>query len=502
MDLPRDPKNRKRLLEELAKIKPDVARAFVQRHPANLMVYMDWEVEAFHRQAFDEALSHSESLWLAPRGSGKSTTLGVFLPSWLAISPPEMWDSSIPNLFPDAPSPIGPHNIRIALTSNSVENAASLLWQSKAILQSPKIEKLFGRLAGNRWKDVKADTSLRTTDHREATFTALGLGSTIAGGHYDFEIVDDWVTEDNARTALQRRRLADFWKFTVAPTREPWGRTVADGTRYHPDDFYGDVRKWQEAGLWSHVRRTRALEGDEGSYRSYWPEIYPVERLLRIREEIGSLAFSTQYQNEVDQLLGEFFERGWCERFVKWSEVPKEDRAKAKTVIALDPSIKAGPRNDFSAFVVLSYIAPYFYVRQVLRGQWTQHELIQRALYLNKVYRPAILGVEVVQGQEWLVQELKRTTTIPVRSLRPQQFRGKDKIGRASQVRKNFELARVLFETPTLANGIGRLLEEMLAFSPAAGYTPGKDDCVDALVWALLLMSRPQVRLRKLGGFR
>lgn len=489
------PGERARLLQALADVHPEVVRDWVEAHPQNLMAYMGWSVEPFHAAGLDDALRYRETLWLAPRGSGKSTADGVMLPAWLALARPEKMDPSLGYLFEGSPRRIGPGNIRIALTSNSADNAASLLWQVKSVLTSERIQRLFGPMEGKRWKDVRADTALRTVSLREPTFTALGLGSKVTGGHYDVVVADDWVTEDNARTELQRRRLSDFWKFTVAPTREPWARTAVNGTRYHPADWYGDVRDLHKRGLWGHVRRTRALEGDPP--RSYWPSVYPVEKLLHIREQIGAIAFETQYQNEIDLLLGEFFERQWLEQFKKWSELPEVDRRKARTVIALDPAIKGGTRNDYSVFTVLSYVAPYFYVRRVVRGQWTQHELVNWSRTLFHQYNAAALGVEVVAGMEWLVQELLRTAGIQARPLRPTSFKGKDKQGRASHVRKHFELGRVFLEEPTTDNGVGRLVEEMMAF-PNSSQTPGMDDCVDSLVWAMIMMSQPRARLVRL----
>lgn len=491
-------------LDVLAARSPSAIKWWLQTHPKNLMAYHGWGVEDFLQDAFHDILTEDQILWLAPRGSGKSTAEAVFYPAWLAIADPEVYTQAkkpIEYLFPDAPKTIGPHNIRVALTSNSQEKAVTLQWQAKQILVSSKMEKLFGPLAGSRWRDNMSDTALRSEKLREGTFTSLGLGSKVTGGHYDVMIADDWVTEDNARTELQRRKLSDFWKFTVRPTVEPWARTAAMGTRYHPNDWYQEIREWESKGLWGTVRRTPALTEVEGGLVSYWPEVYPVQELLRIKEQIGAIAFATQYQNETEIMLGEFFEKPWLENFRSFASLPDADRAKAHTMISLDPAIKAGPRNDYSVFTVLSYVAPYFFVRQIVRGQWTQHELIKIAQTLHAKYRASIMGVEVVQGQEWLVQELRRQTSINVRELRPTQFKGKDKVGRASQVRTLFERGRVFFEEPTPENCIGRLIEEMMAF-PNASTVPGMDDCVDSLIWGLLLQVRPQARLIRLAHRR
>jgi predicted phage terminase large subunit-like protein len=500
--LSRNPAQFSAFLDGLSDREPDAIKRWLQEHPKNLMAYHGWGVEDFHEDALNDVLKHREFLWLAPRGSGKSTAECVFYPTWLALADPDVYtEAGIEYLFPDAPKTIGPHNIRIALTSNSMEKANALHWQCKAILQSDKMRKLFGPMEGGRWRDYICDTVFRTEQLREGTFNSLGLGSKVAGGHYDAVVPDDWVTEDNARTETMRQRLSGFWKFTVRPTAEPWARIMAAGTRYHPNDWYSEIKEWETKELWSKVRRTPALLEVDGQLYSYWPEVYPVDKLLEIKEQIGAIAFSTQYQNETDVMLGEFFDKAWVEQFKAFGELPEADRKKARTLISLDPAIKAGPRNDYSVFTVISYVAPYFFVRRVIRGQWTQHELIQRAQYLHRLYHADLMGVEVVQGQEWLAQELRRQTTIPVRDLRPQQFRGKDKIGRASQVRVFFERGQIFFEEPTPENGIQRLLEEMMAF-PGSSDVPGMDDCVDSLVSGLLLLIRPQARLIRLKDRR
>jgi predicted phage terminase large subunit-like protein len=500
--LPSEPIERVKLLDELAEHHPEVVRAFIERHPANLMVHQGLNVEPFHADALNDILTERRTFWLAPRGSGKSTN-ALMACTWMALADPANMDPSIGNLFPKAPHTIGPHNIRIALTGNSADKAEELHWQAKQTLIDPRITNLFGNLEGKRWTNTKSETSLRSVNLREGTFTAMGLGSKVTGGHYDVVLADDYVTLDNARTELQRTRITDFWKFTVKPTHEPWARTIGAGTRYHPGDWYQTVKGWADDGDWK-LRLTPAItKGIDGQDVSYWPQVFDLETLKEIKREIGAIAFATQYQNQVDLLLGEFFDNEWVERFARWADLPEASRAKARTVICLDPSIKAGLRNDYSVFVVLSYIAPHFYVRNVVRGQWTQEELVARSQYLMKVYKPEQFGVENVGGIEFLVQAIKKAPGMhgKVRSMRPTSTAGKDKVGRASEVRRFFENLRVYLEEPTEHNGIHRLIEEMMAF-PTAHNVPGMDDCVDALVWAMLLMSRQSSRVGRTGKYR
>jgi predicted phage terminase large subunit-like protein len=478
-------------LDELADLEPHSVRAWIESHPRNLMMYNGWDPMPFHDAAFNDALDaeNQSFFWLAPRGSGKSTALAVFLSGWLAIARRENWHPRIPDLFAKAPRSIGPHNIRIALTSNSAGNAIDLHNQVKGILTSRRMSKLFGPLAGNRWKDEKSWTRLRTENFKEGTFTALGLGSRVTGGHYDAVVCDDWVTEDNARTELQRRRIKDFWKFTVRPTREPWARVIVDGTRYHPKDWYGDLAEMCKRDSGWHHRRTPALtQDDDGSDVSYWPELYPLDELYGIRDEIGHIAFATQYQNEVDLLQGDFFDGAWLERFGYWANLAAEERRQARTVLALDPCIKGGPLNDWGVFSLVSYAQPDFWIRRIWRGKWTQDEMVSMAVRLWQEHRPYAVTVESVQGQEYLLQEMRRRTRLPVKGFNPRI----SKLGRAEKARTYFETGRVVFEAPQPGNNMQIAIEEMMGFDGSRG---AQDDCVDSIVIAMLTLIAGRSRL-------
>lgn len=503
-ELGSDPRKRRDLLDQLTARDPRAVRQFIMRHPRNLMVFDGWNVEGFHNDALEDALRYDRILWLAPRGSGKSTAY-LYACVWAALADPKVYTRfGIPYLFPDAPREIGPHNIRIALTTNSAEKAVSLMYQAREILLQKRLHRVFGKsLQGRRWKDYVSDTSLRTERLKDGTLNALGLKSKVTGGHFDIGLVDDWVTEDNAQTETQRGRIESFWNYTVSHTLEPWARVWGAGTRYHPYDFWNTIWKWaEERGTWK-VRRTPAITVDsKGRECSYWPEVFPLEKLYERREEVGLVAFQAQYQNEVDLMKGNFFDSDWFENYKTWDEWGDADKRKARTVIALDPAIGGGPRNDFSVFTVLHYIKPWFHVRRVIRGQWTQLELEQRIAYLNRLFRPEVFGIEVVAGIEWLAQAvIKKQRSVPIHRCSPKQSRGRDKVGRANEVRKFFEQGRVFLETPDESNGIMRLKMEAMAF-PQAKDQPGMDDCVDSLVWAMLLCKRQRGRLVKLPSRR
>lgn len=499
-----------RTLQEIAAL-PDgdstkqQLRIEIEEHPRNLMIFEGWLPETFHDEGFEQIATNETSLWLAPRGSGKSTVL-VFFAAWLSVAHPDVYQrTKIGNLFPKAEKSIGPWNIRIALTSNSHQKAVALLWQIKKILTSDGMTHLYGPLGGGgagagrhyRWKDELADTRLRTDNLREPTFTALGLGSKVTGGHYDVELHDDWVTEDNARTETQRKRLRDFWSFTIKPTLEPWGRSAIAGTRYHPKDWYGEIvkRAEKDPARWSVMRHPAIIHEDDGSERSYWPEAYTLEKLDEIREDIGSWAFESQYQNAVDLMTGGFFDSSYLEQFQAWADVPALWQEYAVTSLALDSAFKGGPKHDWSVFSICHYVQKptRFHFERIVRGKWTKHELVRISERLVKQYKPSIFTIEAAPGVEYLLQDLRQSPRIPRRIIRGMPPRI-GKVPRADKGRTLFERGWVWFDPPTKENQLRIALDELLAFTGEPG---AADDCVDSMIWNLIGLTRGRGRVRR-----
>jgi phage terminase large subunit-like protein len=507
------------------------ARLWLSQHPAHLMLLTGWGVERHHMEGFNHFLANPKSLWLAPRGSGKST-VAVYLAAWLAIadlhsqhptseskSEKQRWvdrRAIYKLVFGKAPRRITPKNIRIALTSSSSPNAKKLLWQVKHILQMPAVTKCLGfqvhddrRDKEKRWTEEVADSGYRDTTLREATWTALGIGSKIAGGHYDVVIGDDWVTLDNARTRVQREHVAAFWNFTVKGTCEPWARVGIYGTRYHPADWYGDICKWAEEGEdWEILRHPAVIYTPDGGRRSYWPAVYSLDQLDDIRREIGAAAFGTQYQNEVGAMEGDFFEAAWFEQFSTWAELSEEIRDNAITGIALDAAFKGGPQHDWSVYTLGHLNRPSkrypfgrFHLEKARRGKWTKDKLIKKGeqLYLEAVAagnKPSVFVIEAAAGMEFTIEDFRKSKVIPrgiIKAVPPRV----SKMARAEKARTIWEIGAGYINPPTPENQLQVVIDEHLGFTGERG---NQDDCVDSTTWLIIGVTRGRTRLRRMKG--
>ena len=88
-----------------------------------------------------------------------------------------------------------------------------------------------------------------------------------------------------------------------------------------------------------------ALQTDDaGELRSYWPEVWPVDRLLEEKDQMGSAIFSCSYQNDISGLLAGNIFRGPFDHF---DMMPEGHLYTVKMGVDLASSEKE--RADFTA---------------------------------------------------------------------------------------------------------------------------------------------------------
>ncbi len=101
----------------------------------------------------------------------------------------------------------------------------------------------------------------------------VGAGGGIAGNPAKLLIADDLIKNDEeARSALMREKIWDWWEGTVLQRVEPDTTVILIGTRYHEDDIIGRV-------LQASAART-GLEFEEITLRAKAEEKDPLDRLV------------------------------------------------------------------------------------------------------------------------------------------------------------------------------------------------------------------------------
>lgn len=165
---------------------------------------------------------------LSPRGSSKSTKLGLFC-AW-AIGIHAEQQMALQMLYISA-------NRELALAkSETIRN----------IITSDGYQKIFPfvqphpkKWASPLWSIDRTAAGIETTGQEEFTCIAAGILGTISSKRSSLVLYDDLVknAEDIASPSVRRKMVRTHYS-VVMPTLFPGGRILAINTRYRPDDIH------------------------------------------------------------------------------------------------------------------------------------------------------------------------------------------------------------------------------------------------------------------------
>jgi hypothetical protein len=259
----------------------------ILENPEKLAELLEYQVAKHHQKILDYIRrdNNDRSLILAPRGAGKSSIVSIVFVLWLLLNNPDL---------------------RILIVSNSQSQATGFLREIKQHCeQNRKLSFLFGNMIGNKWSEIEINLGTKKTVSKEANVSAYGIFGALIGKHFDVIIMDDIVDQEIANSPTQRTKLEAWVNMTLMPMLEPKGKIIVIGTRYHTSDLYGKLVKNRYKD--SHIR----IKAIDENGNSYWPNYFPIDILNEIKDEIGSLVFEAQYQNNPHDLHGGIFKPQW-----------------------------------------------------------------------------------------------------------------------------------------------------------------------------------------------
>lgn len=414
------------------------------------------EPAAHHREMLAFALdiidNKRSGVVLAPRGSGKTTILNTGLLPWIIA------------LRPD---------IRIAILSQKAEKAEAMSGAIKAMVSEhePFIE-IFGNLRGShKWSDsewLAKGSPHYTTKDRTMIAAGADQSSSVVSKRFDLIFCDDILDENNTYTIDRREKLATwFWK-TLKPAQAAEGTAIlVVGTRWVEDDLYQQLiehNKWPSLVI-------PAITEVDGEEQSYWPQVWPMERLYAEREDVGWDNFACSYLNDISGLRdGIIFRKDWWKDNY-FTELP-HDREYTFT-IGIDLASSERERADYTAGVVVAQDDrhEHWVLHHTRVKTDSGHREFVKGLHRwasDAGYPVSRIIIENNQHQSTLVQDLLRETNLPVVGRRADV----DKRTRARAAAARYESHRVHHHERLR----GRELEtEML------GFPKGHDDLIDAL---------------------
>jgi predicted phage terminase large subunit-like protein len=192
------------------------------------------------------------------------------------------------------------------------------------------------------------------------------------------------------------------------------------------------------------------------------PYIAPAE-IDAMRRDLPDIVFRQEVQAEFVDLAGVVMRREW----LKYGSA-----SPIGVSLGVDLALSTKTTADYTAIVAMCRDASgTVCILDAQRIQAPFHSVLQFVQQMAEKWRPSVIAIEQVQYQAAVVQELLRTTTLPVMGVRPD----KDKLTRFLPLLARYEQGLV-----THAPSLPAWFEEELLTFPMGQ----NDDSVDAASYA------------------
>jgi len=348
-------------------------RAFRDLDPRNRLLvvpFVELLIQELHQVATGE--TRRLIINLPPRHL-KSVLTSVVFPAWLLGRDPRL---------------------RIAVISHGQGLARDLALRTKLVVEA------------EWYRDVFPETRLRSERSGAMDFEttvgggryAASLDTGVTGRGFNLIVVDDPLSAQDARSAVERQHVKDAYDAMVAsrlddPAR---GAIVVVHQRLHEDDLTGHLLS---KGGWRHVSLP-LVASEETSSRlggQIWtrrldepliPALYPPEEIDAIRAQRGAAIFAAQYQQNPSASIGELLRPDQVRYF---KDQPTEAR---RITISVDTAVKVTDGSSFSVFLVVASDKRRHYVVDIVRQRLDPVEARDVAVQLIQDYRPGKILIE------------------------------------------------------------------------------------------------------------
>ena len=297
---------------------------------------------------------------------------------------------------------------------------------------------------------------------RRAVQTPAPRIELITGAAIDYWTLDDPSTVARGRKykrviideAAMARHLEQAWTEAIRPTL----------TDYKGDAFFLSTPKGS-----NYFKTLYGMAGQDEDWMAWqmpttanpWIDATEVDKA---GESLPSIAFRQEYLAEFVDAAGARIKREW----LRYGDCPEG----LPTYIGVDLAISTKTESDYTAAVVVSRAEDgTIYVRDTSRIRADFAGVLRFIEAMANKWQPQLIGIEQVQYQAAVVQELLRRTKLPIRGIRPDR----DKVTRFAPLEARYEQSQVMH-----CQGLPAYFEDELLSFPVGRH----DDVVDALAYA------------------
>lgn len=310
------------------------------------------------------------------------------------------------------------------------------------------------------WREV-ATATRDVTRHSDKTAMRREL---VTGGVIEFWTLDG---QDAARGRKYKRAIID--EAAIARTlQEQWQQAVRPTlTDMIGDAWFLSTPKGQN--YFHELAQRHKTQPDTWAFfqhpTSDNPYIDPAE-IEDARRDLPELVFRQEYLAEFVTQEGTLLRPAW----LKVGEPPQGLSLR----MGVDLAISTKEGADYSAAVILGTDPQgNVFIVHAERTRASFHQVIEWIKALASRWNPSVIHVEQVQFQAAVISELVRTTSLPVKGVRPDR----DKVTRFLPLQARYEQGLV-WHAPSLPPEFG---SELLSF-PLGEH----DDMVDAAAYAFM----------------
>lgn len=381
---------------------------------------------------------------------------------------------------------------RVMWISHTSEKAEECSGRVRDLVRSSEYQEIFPHI---KIRDDKAGVTLWKLVSG-GSFYPAGAGKSIAGYRFDIGILDDALSEQTAKSDVEREKINRWYGPGFRSRKLPRSRILIINTRWHTHDLQGflleQARKSARADQWEVISIPAILDEAAAEFLSlpaggsYWPEYITMDDLIATREGLTRVDWAALYLQMPTPEDGTIFVK---DDFREWQE--DAPPVCEEIIQTLDTAFSAKKAADYSVIqtwgIFLEPIEtddgeelwePHAILLHAKKGRWTYPELRREAKAEYNRFKPNKLIIENKASGQSLLQDLKMNK-LPVLPFQPDR----DKVARAHAATGIVERGRVWL--PLRKAYALDLLKEALEFPKGA-----HDDQVDAMVMALLYLRR------------
>lgn len=423
----------------------------------------------------------------------------------------------------------------------------NLEWISLQLKHNEKLRADFGPLLDPKQQMNPRDNSEEfvaweprdngTKQYNLALVQAASSGQALRGRNWngnrpDLVICDDVDSEKNNNTEQLRKELKDWFKKVVTKLGGPEGNSMAIifmGTTVHADSLLLDImnnrgdfesKKYKalisppdRADLWEQCREiyqdrenpdserlaelfyTAHREEMDAGAEVLWPDVQPLWKLMKIKWDDGSKAFSTEYQNEPIDAESAIFDlesyRYWDASVEEGRRLTLEQFKSGDYLLYLGVDMAFGKKKgDYSALALIAKhrITDVEYVAYSWGDRIGIDAFLAHICTVVDEWQPDGIAAEAVQAQEHVVDQLiekLREIGYPAKSRVHKYYPKGDKLLRIEAMEPDLATGQLI-----LAKRHALLLEQMERFG-----SNSHDDLPDAMHIARTLTKKRRRRI-------